>query len=55
MSFQSEETETEASLGRSRRPGTHHSHTAYSNTRAGRKNEVQAKSGTVQVVLMAVT
>lgn len=55
MYFHSEETATEASLGRSRKPGTHYSHTAYLKTRAERKNEVQVKSGTVQVVLMAVT
>lgn len=45
----------EASLGRSRKPGEHHSHTAYLKTSAGSKNQVQVKRGTVQVVVMAVT
>lgn len=49
------ETVKEASLGRSRKPGEHHSHTAYLKTRAGRKNQVQVKRGTIKVVVMAVT
>lgn len=55
MCFHSGETVTEASLGRRRKPGTHHRHTAYLKTCAERTNEVQVKRGTVQVVLMAVT
>lgn len=53
--FPQGETVTEASLGRSRKPGELHSHTAYLKTSAGRKNQVQVKKGTVQVVVMAVT
>lgn len=49
------ETVKEASLGRSRKPGTHYSHTAYLKTCGERKSEIQVKRGTVQVVLMAVT
>lgn len=50
MYFHSGETVKEPSLGRSRKPGTLYSHTAYLKTCAGRKNEVWVKRGTVQVV-----
>lgn len=49
------ETVKEASLGRSRKPGEQHRHTAYLKTNAGSKNQVQVKRGTVQVGVMAVT